>query len=131
MECIVLCIMVYLDIDVDDGKYDLVCSESFESVSPTLFIVRSEAGVFVGYWDDRHVESVLTVEEFSRVGEAGEYSGVMQTPCNFCGEFENNKLSDSSDMPSLEACHSCHNFIKEKLEEMIKDNCPEVVAGSL
>lgn len=120
-----------MDIDVEDiPQYETICSEVDSAyVKATLFILRSEGDIFVGYGRENEIDKVMSIDRFSKVEDAGNYSGYMQSYCDYCNTFDKNQLPGTTERPSLSACHICHDHIKNKLEQMIKDNCPEVMAN--
>jgi hypothetical protein len=123
----------YTMIDVtsaEPSQYDIICSEEDFEYSMKLFVLHSEEvdGVFVGFGSGYTPDKVMPMKKFVRVDQAGEYDGVMQSYCDYCDEFNQHKLPSSKQQPSLGACYGCHNHILSELEEMIEENCPEVIS---
>lgn len=112
--------------------YDVIHSEAdpeFEALE--LFLIQAEGNVFAGYGTGFNVDKVIDVEDFSNTCESSDYSGILQTYCAVCQEFDANQLSGSYGKPSLDACHNCHDHVRVQLAGIIEEYFPEVIAGSL
>lgn len=112
------------------SEYDIIHSEVDPALrTARLFILRHEGEVFIGYGTDNEIDQVLSVEEFARVEEATEYSGVTQTYCKYCRDYDRKQLSEDTNMPSLSACSTCHDHLISKFTTLVEENCSEVVAS--
>lgn len=120
-----------IDVSVNEiSQYDVIHSKwDLAMRSARLFVLRHNGEVFVGYGTDNEIDQVISVENLSEVEEASNYSGVMQSYCKYCRDFDYNQLPDNDSRPSLAACSTCHDHLRSKFETLLRENCSEVMAN--
>lgn len=66
--------------------------------------------------------NTMELSDFLKAKPSKEYNSEKQIYCLYCGGHEKRQLSGNSSQPDLGACHSCHDLLRDQLQELIDSN---------